>query len=117
MVKVHSAGIQDRDGAKLLLNECKDKFPRLKHIWADGGYRGKLVDWVKEEHKWTLEIVEKPKEEKGFTILPRRWVVERTFAWLGRYRRLAKDYDLLPQTSEAWIHLAMTHLMLKRLAT
>lgn len=106
-----------------MLNACKDKFPRLKHIWADGGYSGKLVDWVKEEHNCTLEIVEKPEGQKGFTILPRRWVckcadavVERTFAWLGRYRRLAKDYDLLLQTSEAWIHLAMTHLMLKRLA-
>lgn len=114
---VHSAGIQDREGAKLLLNACKDKFPRLKHIWADAGYSGKLVDWVKEEHGCTLEIVGKIAGQKGFTVLPRRWVVERTFAWLGRYRRLAKDYDLLPQTGEAWIHLAMTHLMLKRLAT
>jgi len=113
---VHSAGIQDREGAKLLLNECKGVFPRLKHIWADGGYRGKLVDWVQEQHEWTLEIVEKPEGQKGFSVLPRRWVVERTFAWLGRYRRLAKDYDLLPQTGEAWVYLAMTHLMLKRLA-
>jgi putative transposase len=115
-VVVHSAGIQDRDGAKLLLDRCAGLFPRLRHVWADGGYAGRLVDWVKQEHGCTLEIVEKPQGQKGFSVLPRRWVVERTFAWLGRYRRLAKDYDLLPQSSEAWIYLAMTHLMLKRLA-
>jgi putative transposase len=80
------------------------------------------VEWVKNEHGWTLEIVEKLPAQKGFQVLPRRWVharvnvvVERTFAWLGRYRRLAKDYDLLPATSQTWIYLAMTHLMLKRL--
>jgi putative transposase len=115
-VVVHSAKIQDRDGAKLLLAGCKDCFPRLSLIWADGGYRGQLIEWVKQECGWTLQIVEKPAEQKGFLVLPRRWVVERTFAWLGRYRRLAKDYDLLPETGEAWIHIAMTHIMLKRLA-
>jgi putative transposase len=73
------------------------------------------VCWTKSECGWDLEIVEKPTNQKGFSVLPRRWVVERTFAWLGRYRRLAKDYDLLPQTTEAFIHMAMTHLMLKRL--
>ena len=121
-VLVHSAGIQDRDGAKLVLDACKDRYPRLTHVWADGGYRGQLVEWVKNEHGWTLEIVEKSPAQKGFQVLPRRWVharvnvvVERTFAWLGRYRRLAKDYDLLPATSQTWIYLAMTHLMLKRL--
>ncbi len=112
---VHSAGIQDRDGAKLVLACCKEQYPRLERIWADGSYRGQLVEWVKNEHGWTLQIVEKLPGQKGFQVLPRRWVVERTFAWLGRYRRLAKDYDLLPQTSEAFIYLAMTHIMLKRL--
>ena len=114
-VVVHSAGIQDRDGAKLLLERCKNRFPRLELIWADGGYKGKLITWVKQECGWRLEIVKKPADQKGFAVLPRRWVVERTFAWLGRYRRLAKDYDLLPQTTEAFIHVAMIHLMLKRL--
>ena len=112
---VHSAAIQDRDGAKLVLDACKERYPRLELIWADGGYRGRLVEWVKNEHGWTLQIVEKPQDQKGFAVLPRRWVVERTLAWLGRYRRLAKDYDLLPATSEAWIYIAMTHIMLKRL--
>jgi putative transposase len=112
--------MQDRDGAKLLLRRCKqgckDAFPRLCLIWADGGYRGPLIDWVKTKCGWTLQIVEKPADQKGFSVLPRRWVVERTFAWLGRYRRLAKDYDLLPESSEAWIYIAMTHIMLRRLA-
>ena len=112
---MHSAGLQDRDGAQLVLAACRDRYPRLAHIWADGSYRGQLVEWVKDEHGWALEIVEKLPRQKGFEVLPRRWVVERTFAWLGRYRRLAKDYDLLPATSAAWIYLAMTHLMLKRL--
>ena len=87
----------------------------MSHIWADGGYRGQLICWTKSECGWDLEIVEKPADQKGFRVLPRRWVVERTFAWLGRYRRLAKDYDLLPKTTEAFIYIAMTHLMLKRL--
>jgi putative transposase len=112
---VHAASVQDRDGAKLLLSGCKDTFPRLELVWADAGYRGQLVDWAKSACDLTLEIVEKPADQKGFSVLKRRWVVERTFAWLGRYRRLAKDYDLLPATGEAWIHIAMTHIMLKRL--
>ena len=114
---VHAASIQDRDGAKLVLDGCKDRFPRLQLIWADGGYAGKLLDWVKEQRDWALEIVKRCDDIKGFVVLPRRWVVERTFAWLGRCRRLSKDYELLPKTSVAFIHLAMTHLMLRRLAT
>ena len=113
---VHSAGIQDRDGAKLLLAACKGRFVRLTKIWADGGYAGQLIEWVKTECGWTLEIVKRTDDLKGFVLLPRRWVVERTFAWLGRYRRLTKDWDGAPETTEAFIHLAMTHLMLKRLS-
>lgn len=115
-VVVHSAAVQDRDGARMLLEGCQDSLPSLKMIWADGGYRGQLVQWAKEKGAWTLEIVAKPDDQKGFKVLPRRWVVERTFAWLGRYWRLAKDYDLLPQTTEAFIRLAMIHVMIKRLA-
>lgn len=111
---MHSAGIQDRDGAKLVLARCKERFPRLSLIWVDGAYAGELVEWAKQEGDWTVEIVAKPKDQKGFVVLPRRWVVERTFAWLGRNRRLSKEYDLLPETSETWIYAAMTHLMLKR---
>jgi putative transposase len=114
-VVVHAANIQDRDGAKLVLAACKDRFPRLQRIWADGGYAGKLLDWVHEQCNWALEIVKRSDDMKGFHVLPRRWVVERTFAWLGRCRRLSKDYELYPKTSVAFIQLAMTHLMLRRL--
>lgn len=116
-VVVHSAGLQDRDGAKLLLSACQDRLPRLEKIWADGGYAGQLIEWVKTECGWTLEIVKRSDDLKGFVVLPRRWVVERTFAWLGRYRRLTKDGDVLPETTEDFIRLAMIHLMTKRLQT
>lgn len=116
MVVVHSADVQDRDGAKLLLELIKDHFPRLQLIWADGGYRGSLIEWVKDFCGWVLDIVNRPDGQKGFVLLPRRWVVERTFAWFGHYRRLSKDYESTTQSSEAMIYVAMTHLMLRRLA-
>jgi len=116
MVLVHAASVQDRDGAKLLLDKAKHCFTRLRLIWADGGYKGKLVKWVHRTCGWTLEIVKRDKGIKGFQVLPRRWVVERTFAWFGFYRRLSKDYEVLTETSEAMIHAAMVHLMVRRLA-
>jgi putative transposase len=116
MVVVHPANIQDRDGAKLVLEKAKGKYSRLQLIWADGGYSGKLIGWVKETCNWILEIVKRSDDVKGFQVLPRRWVVERTFGWQGRYRRLSKDYEGLPETSEAMIYGAMIHLMVKRLA-
>jgi len=115
MVVVHTADIQDRDGAKKVLNKAKGRFPRLRLIWADGGYRGKLIDWVKRVCGWTLEIVKRDKDVKGFKVLPRRWVVERTFGWLNRYRRLSKDYEGLPETSEAMIYATMVRVMARRL--
>jgi len=114
-VVVHAASIQDRDGAKLVLAKLKDRFPRLKLIWADGGYAGQLIDWTLTFGGWLLEIVRRPEGSQGFEVLPRRWVVERTLAWLGRCRRLSKDYEALPETSEAWVKIAMIHLMLRRL--
>lgn len=116
MVVVHAASIQDRDGAKLVLTKVKGRFPRLQLIWADGGYAGKLVDWVKTVCHLVLDIVRRPKGMEGFQVLPRRWVVERTFGWLGRYRRLSKDYEELPETSEAMVYVAMIHLMVRRLS-
>jgi putative transposase len=113
---VHPADIQDRAGAKLVLAKLVGRFPRLKKIWVDGGYRGKLVGWAAEAGGWTLEVVKRPQDAAGFTLLPKRWIVERTFAWLGRSRRLSKDYEGLPETTEAWVRIAMIHLMLKRLA-
>jgi len=81
-VVVHAANIQDRDGAKLVLARLAGGFPRLRLIWADGGYAGKLVGWVMEHQGWTVAIVKRAVGEKGFVVLPRRWVVERTFGWL-----------------------------------
>lgn len=114
-VVVHAANVQDRDGAKLVLQKLTDRFPRLQLIWADGGYAGQLIAWVHELGGWLLEIVKRPDESK-FVVLPRRWVVERTFAWLGRHRRLSKDYEALPESSEAFILIATIYLMLHRLA-
>ena len=90
--------------------------PRLQLAWADGGYAGKLVEWVKSECGWVLEIVKRTDDVKGFKLLPRRWVVERTFAWLGRFRRMSKDYEFHQETSESMIYLAMINIMLRRLA-
>jgi putative transposase len=115
MVVVTAASVQDRDGAKLVFAKLKENFPRLKHFWADGSYSGQLIEWVHHFANWVLEIVKKPDDQKGFAVLPRRWVVERTFAWLGNYRRLSKDYEFETRHSEAMIHIAMIHLMVRRL--
>jgi putative transposase len=119
-IVVHAANIQDRDGAKLALEKLAAKngkarrlFPRLKLIWADGGYAGQLIDWAKSLGRWTLQIVKR--SEAGFAVLPKRWIVERTFAWLGKYRRLSKDYETLTESSESMIRIAMINLMLHRL--
>ena len=115
VVIVHAANIQDRDGAKLVLEQVKGKFSRLELIWADAGYSGQLVDWVKAVCSWMLVIVRRSDDIKGFQVLPRRWVVERTFGWLGRYRRLSKDYEGLTESSQAFIYAAMIHIMVRRL--
>jgi putative transposase len=116
-VVVHSAQIQDRDGAKLVFERIRNRYERLKLVWADGGYRGKLVTWVKDSCDRNLEIVKRNDDLKGFHVLPRRWVVERTFGWLGRYRRMSKDYEFHPETSETMVHVAMINLMVRRLAS
>ena len=114
-VVVHAASIQDRDGAKLVLRRLQRHVARLALLWADGAYAGELVQWVRQQCGLLLEIVSKPPDQQGFVVLPRRWIVERTLAWLGRYRRLSKDYEALPASSEAWITIAMINLMLQRL--
>ena len=116
-VVVHAAHIQDRDGAKLVFAKLAASTTQaLEKIWADGGYRGQLIEWVHEHLDIILEIVERDPALKCFQLLPRRWVVERTFAWLGRYRRLSKDYEKCTRSSEGMIYLASIHTMLKRLA-
>lgn len=126
---VHAANITDRDGARMVLAGVPSTFPALTHVWVDAGYSGQLVPWAEQTLGLTLTVVKRPRrwvrvpsdEEPslappGFPVLPRRWVVERTFAWLGRYRRLSKDYEQLPATEQAWIFAAMTQLMTHRLA-
>lgn len=115
-VVVHPAHLQDRDGALLVLTKLWGVFPRLQVIWGDGGYAGALVAWVLLQQGCALVIVKRSDRAAGFEVLPRRWVVERTFAWLNCSRRLSKDYDALPGVSEAFIYAAMVRLMVRRLA-
>jgi putative transposase len=115
---VHAASTQDRDGARLVFEKLTNSFKQIRLIWADGGYAGQLVEWLHSLRKYRkidLEIVKRSDDQAGFVLLPRRWVVERTFGWFGRYRRLSKDYETLPLTSENMIYLAMIRLMLTRI--
>jgi putative transposase len=115
-VVVTAANVQDYHGAKPVLESVKDRRPRLEVVWADGIYEKRwLIDWVRTECGWALRIIKRSDKDKGFKLLPKRWVVERTFSWLGRYRRLSKDYERLPGTSEAMIRMAMIHIMVRRL--
>jgi transposase len=115
LVVITSAGVQDRDGARTLLEKVKIAMPSVALLWADGGYAGKLVEWAERVAHITVEIVRKPLGIKTFQVLPRRWVVERTFAWIVKCRRLDHDYERLPETSEAMIKWAMIGLMVRRL--
>ena len=144
--KVHSAKVMDYEGIKALLDRAKRLFPRLSHLWMDAGYRGegKGADWVEKTLGWRVEIVSRPRKPapeevlmawarewakegvtvdwhkllppQGFVVLPRRWVVERTFSWIDQNRRMSKDYERLAATSEAFIYVAMSRLMVRRLA-
>ena len=116
-VYVTSADVQDRVGAQCLLAGLKPLLPHLKKIWADGAYTGeKLAGWLEERGGWKLEIVERDREARGFEVLPKRWIVERTFSWLIRNRRLSKDYERRVQTSETLVEVATIRLLLRRLA-
>jgi putative transposase len=130
-VVVHAASIPDRKGGQRVLQAAGLAYPRLQHIWADQGYTGTLVRWAKQEYGWRVQVVYPPFRqmqryapefladlgaEPGFQVIPRRWVVERTFSWLGRQRRLSKDYERLTSTEEAFIYLAGIRLLLVRLA-
>lgn len=128
-LRVHAADVTDRDGAPLVLDGMATIHPRLSQLWADAGYRGKALRAWLTRQPWKVTTIQRPSrwqwvapgeeptpQPEGFTVLPRRWVVERTFAWMGRNRRLSKDYEALPQTTEAWCYLAMGRLMSRRLA-
>jgi putative transposase len=118
-VVVTAANVQDRDAAMTLLDILRSKFSRVRLIWADQAYGGDLLAWVWTLRPWRqlrLDIVKRPEGTHGFLLLPKRWIVERTFGWFGRYRRLSKDDEYVTQTSEAMIQVAMLHLMVRRLA-
>ena len=114
VVVIHAASIQDPAGAKLVLSKVQGRFPRLALIWADGIYAS-VTDWVQEQLRCALVIVARDPAQKGFRVLPKRWIVERTFGWFNRYRRLSKDYEQDPRMSEAIVYLASIRLMLRRL--
>ena len=129
---VHAADLPDGRGGQHLLEAMGDlaaTFPRLCHLWVDSAYQGSFKDWAEQTLHWTVDVVKRPSRwvwvpadqepppvPTGFQVLPRRWVVERTFGWLGRWRRLSKDYEYLPTTSECVIYLTMIRVMLRRLA-
>ena len=115
-VVVTSAALSDQAGAKLLLRHLGGACKKLRRIWVDGAYRGRLLEWVLLHCQFVLQPVLRCDDQKGFVVLPRRWVVERTFAWITQCRRLGKDYEALPQSSEPMIYIAMTRLMVRRLA-
>lgn len=115
-IVVTAASVQDRDGGRLVLDRLRFTMPSIAQVWADGGYAGKLVDWARQVLRITLEVVRKPAGQVGFAVLPRRWVVERTFAWMMRCRRLVRDYERLADSHEAMVKWAMIGLMVRRLA-
>jgi putative transposase len=118
-VVVTAASVQDRKGARPLLEVLRHRFSWLRLVWADQAYTGDLATWVWTLRPWRrirLVVVKRLEGLTGFQVLPKRWIVERTFGWLNRYRRLSKDYEFLTQTSETMIRVAMIHLMIRRLA-
>ena len=117
-VLIHTADIQDRDGAPDLLASIRYSFPWLRHVFADGGYQGsKLKTALAKMGQWTVEIIKRSDKANGFELLPRRWVVERTFAWLGRNRRLAKDFEHSIKSATAWLFAASVQLLIRKIAT
>ena len=113
---VHPADEPDGESGPDVVELAAPHIAADAHLWADAAYRGEFVEWVEWKLGWAVKIVTRAAGTAGFTPQPRRWVVERTFGWLSRYRRLAKDYEEYPESSEAWIYLAMSHILLRRLA-
>jgi putative transposase len=123
-VVAHSASVPDCHGAKLVCMRLlglrrRGLLPRLRLLWADSAYRGRLIAWVAAFAGWVLEIVKRTdaqEQARGFAVQPHRWIVERTFGWLVKFRRLVRDYEETQASSEAWVRLAMIHVMVRRLA-
>ena len=120
VVVITAASVSEQAGAKQVfskLEQVRDRFGRLITIWVDGGYRGQnFQHWVIDVYRWILSVVTRHNEQKGFVVLPKRWLVERTFGWFNWCRRLSKDYEILPETTETFVYIAMIRLMLKQLA-
>ena len=114
-VLVEAADIGDRDGARYVFVYVARRWPELRQVWADQQYTGDLAEWLEAEYGIELEVGRRVADQAGFLVLPRRWVVERSIAWLGRSRRLSKDYEHCPAYSESWIYLSSIHFLLKRL--
>jgi transposase len=114
---VHAADVQDRDGAPLVIAAIHDLFPWLRHLFADSAYTGdKLLNTLTKFGNWTVQVVPRKTDVVGFAVLPRRWAIERTLAWLNRNRRLAKDFEATIASAKAWLYLASVQLLLRRLA-
>ncbi len=113
-VQVHAADIQDRDGAKGVLKHSRARFPFVERVFADGGYAGKLVAWTKDKANISIEIVRREPYMKGFVVIRKRWVVERTFAWIMKCRRLVRDYEQLPAVAETLITIAASATLIRR---
>ncbi|MEU2135475.1 IS5 family transposase, partial [Streptomyces sp. NPDC018352] len=116
MVLVTAANVTDRQAARVMLPHLRARFRKIALVWADGGYTGRLVDWAKEKLQLTLQIVKRSDNMSGFVVLPRRWCVERTLGWLMRSRRLVRDFETLPASSETFVYFSMAMLMSRRLA-
>ena len=116
MVSVFAADIPDAEGAAVLLAAVAAGFPCIRQVWADGAFLGWFVSWCQQVLHWLVTIPSRPIDQRGFVVLPKRWIVERSLAWLSRPRRLAKDYEELPECAEAQIYLASMSLLLNRLA-
>ena len=115
-VLVLPADVQDRDGGLILLADERGRWPRLQRVFSDGGYAGKLVTSIAVLCNWVLDIVKRSDDKKGFAVIRKRWIVERTFSWINNCRRLSKDYERLPESSTAMVQMSMIGLMLRRLA-
>lgn len=112
-VLVTAADVPDRDGGQMAIEQTKTVLARLRLLWVDRGYSGWFEDWCRYNLQWVVDVVKR--RRRGFEVLRKRWIVERTFAWLNRYRRLTKDFETHPQNSETMIYIAMIHLMVRRL--
>jgi len=115
VVVVHAASLSDTEGAVDVGARLRGRFPRLRRVWADQGYKRTMVDWFRHQLQLVVEVVSRPSGQ-GFVVQPKRWVVERTFGWLNRSRQLSKEYDLYCETSEQWVYLASIQVMMRRLA-